>query len=125
MDLKMSAENVTAGKHPVWDVKVDSVPKGDGKADFSVPIVYGETELSQRANLSGFLQTGSVPQLPDAGVPWQQYLTNKITFGELDAWIRQSLIQAGAVTYYPRYELSKDGLRLTVDRRNAGVAGYR
>lgn len=106
MDLKMRAEDIsTAGVN--WDCEVKN---GD------VPIITDETENVQSATLAGFLIVGTIPQLQDAGVPWTDFLTGKITFGVLDFYIRDSLIAAGKEDYYPQYDVVDDQLTMTVGK---------
>ena len=107
MDLKMKAEVITASNFPVWDVKVK---------DGIVPIISGEEEELQTATLAGFLEKNTIPLLPDAGVPWTDYMTGKITFGELDADVRDSLSAAAKDNYYPDYEITDDKLVMTIGK---------
>lgn len=101
----MKAETITATAEPVWDIKVENN---------LVPIISGDEENMQNATLAGFLETGTIPQLPSVGVPWQEFLTNGLTFGELDSYIRQSIEAAGQENYYPQYEIDDENQRLTM-----------
>lgn len=105
MDLKMRAEKISDNKNPEWDVKV---------INGIVPIISGDEEKQQRAVIAGFLETGTVPQLENAGVPWQNFITGGLTFGELDALIRNSINNAGVIEYYPQYEIEGEKLTLTI-----------
>jgi hypothetical protein len=107
MDLQIKAEVITSDADPVWDVKV---------VDGIVPIITDEQEDLQCATLAAFLVKGSIPQLEDAGVPWTEYLSERITFGELDFYIRQSLNNVDKPTYYPAYDIVDDKLTLSVGR---------
>lgn len=108
MDLKMKAEETTI-EGVSWDCKVE---------DGIVPIIIDEEEDLQCATLAGFLIRGTVPQLPDAGVPWTDFLTNKITFGVLDFHVRQSMQNVGKDNYYPQYDIEEDRLTMTVGKIN-------
>lgn len=110
MDLKTKAEVIEATQHPVWDVKVENG---------NVPLIYGEEEDLQTATLAGFLEKGSIPLLPEAGVPWTDYLTQEITFGELDADVRDSLSAAGKDTFYPDYQIEGGSLVMTINKTEA------
>ncbi|MDY2843895.1 MAG: hypothetical protein SOT81_07940 [Treponema sp.] len=57
-----------------------------------------------------------MPELPDVGVEWTGYLTGEISFGELDAEIRQSLSNAEKDEFRPEYQLEDDRLTLTVTK---------
>lgn len=107
MDLKMKAEVITSTAHPVWDVKVENG---------NVPIISGDEEDLQTATLAGFLERGTIPLLPEAGVPWIDYITGKIMFGELDADIRDSLSAAAKDSFYPDYEIVDDKLTMTISK---------
>lgn len=104
MDLKMRAEEIT-DSGVAWDCKVENG---------IVPIITDNEEDLQCATLAGFLIKGTVPQLPDAGVPWTDFLTNKMTFGELDYYVRNSLQNVEKETYYPQYDIDKDKLTMSI-----------
>lgn len=102
----MKAEDTTNGD-PVWDLKVEG-----GIA----PIISGETENVQIASLACFLERGTIPQLPDVGVEWTKYLTGGMTFGMLDAQIRESLKNAEMSEFRPDYQIEGDKLTLAVSK---------
>ena len=108
MDAQMDIEDIS-GAYPIWDVKVEGG---------LVPIISGDEEDVQTATLAGFLEAGSIPQLPEMGVPWTDFLTGKITFGELDADIHASLSAAGKDEYRPEYEINGDRLTMTVTKES-------
>lgn len=104
MDLKMKAEEITvAGTN--WDCQV---------IDGIVPIITGDEENLQSAIQAGFLIKGTIPQLPEAGVPWSDFLTQKMNFGELDFFVRDSLQKAGKENYYPQYDIENDKLTMSI-----------
>lgn len=106
MDLKMKAEDITdAGVS--WDCDVENG---------IVPIITDDKEELQCATLAGFLITGTVPQLPEAGVPWTDFLTNKITFGVLDFYVRDSLLNVGKDNFYPEYDVEEDKLTMSIGK---------
>lgn len=106
MDLKMKAEEIsTAGVS--WDCQV---------ADGIVPIIQNDTEDLQCATLAGFLIVGTVPLLPNAGVPWTDFLTGKITFGVLDFYVRESLKNVQKDNFYPQYDIEEDQLTMSVGK---------
>lgn len=107
MDMKMKAETIETGEFPVWDVKV---------SNGIVPIISGDEEDLQCATLAGFIELNSIPLLPDAGVPWTDYMSGAITFGELDADVRDSLSAAAKDNFYPDYEITDDKLVMTIGK---------
>ena len=106
MDLKMKAEEITI-EGVNWDCEVDNG---------IVPIIHDEKEDLQCATLAGFLIKGTVPQLPNAGVPWTDFLTNKITFGVLDFYVRESLLNVQKDNFYPEYDIEDDKLTMKVGK---------
>ena len=107
MDMQMAAERLGGNTPPIWDVKVK---------DGNVPIISGLLEKQQQATLAGFLEQGTIPNLPLAGVPWVKYLTKEITFGDLDVAVRDSLQKAGADGYQPEYDLDGDKLTMKIGK---------
>ena len=99
MDIKMKAEEITANGIS-WDCEV---------VDGIVPILSAEEEELQDATQAGFLIRGTIPQLPNAGVPWTDFLTKKLTFGELDFYVRESLRKA-----------EKEKMTMTIGKLNTG-----
>lgn len=106
MDMKMKAEDISTSGNS-WDCKV---------VNGIVPIISEDEENLQNAILAGFLIKGTIPLLPDAGVPWPDFLTKKITFGDLDYFVRESLVQVGREDYNPQYDIQKDMLVMTMSK---------
>ena len=106
MDLKMNAEEIT-DQGVSWDCAVK---------DGLVPIIKDDEEDLQCATIAGFLIVGTVPQLPEAGVPWTDFLTGKITFGVLDFYVRESLLNVGKDNFYPEYDIEEDQLTMKVGK---------
>ena len=109
MDMKMMAEDISVTGIS-WDCATECG---------IVPIVSDDKEELQAATIAGFLIKGTVPQLPEAGVPWTQFLTKKITFGELDFYVRESLHKADKDAFFPKYGIEKDNLTMTVGKLEA------
>ena len=106
MDLKMNAEEIT-DQGVRWDCDVK---------DGLVPIIKDDEEDLQCATIAGFLIVGTVPQLPEAGVPWTAFLTGKITIGVLDFYVRESLLNVGKDNFYPEYDIEEDQLTMKVGK---------
>lgn len=104
MDLKMQSEEITTAGVS-WDCDV---------INGEVPVIQDDKEDMQCAVIAGFLIRGTVPQLPEAGVPWTEYLTGKITFGLLDFYVRDSLANVGRDNFYPQYDIDKDQLTMSI-----------
>jgi hypothetical protein len=113
MDLKMKVEEITESGIN-WDCEVENG---------MVPIITGDSEDLQCAILAGFLITGTVPQLPEAGVPWTDFLTGKITFGVLDFYVRESLLNVGKDNFYPEYDINDDKLTMSIGKLQEEING--
>lgn len=108
MDIKMKVEEITANDIS-WDCQVE---------DGIVPVLSAEEEELQDATQAGFLIRGTIPQLPDAGIPWTDFLTGKLTFGELDFYVRESLRKAEKETFYPQYNIENEKMTMTIGKLN-------
>ena len=106
MDFKMTAMK-RESETSIWECKV---------VNGIVPLISGDEENQQTATLAGLLIRGSIPQLPNVGVPWTDYLNKNITFGELDYYIRQSIIDSGETNYYPDYNIENDKLTMSIGK---------
>lgn len=106
MDIKMNTEEISTS-----GVSWDCVVKNG-----IVPVVTDEEEDLQCATLAGFLISGTVPQLPDAGVPWTEFLTGGINFGALDYYVRESLNNVEKETFYPEYSIDEDKLLMSIGK---------
>ena len=106
MDIKMKTQEATT-TYPVWDLEVENG---------IVPILKDEEENIQQAILAAFIEKGTVPEMPDVGIEWTNYLTGDLTFGELNAQIRQSLSNAEKDEFRPEYLIDDDKLTMTVTK---------
>lgn len=109
MDVEMRKEEQTT-TDSIWDVKTEN--------GSIVPVISGKKENVQIATLAGFLQKGSIPQLPDMGVNWAGFLSGAVSFGELDGEIREALKQAGKEDYMPVYSINDDKLILNIEKES-------
>ena len=106
MDLKMKAEEITTAGTS-WDCEVQNG---------LVKIIQDDSEDLQGAVIAAFLVTGTVPLLPEAGVPWTDFINNKISFGVLDFYIRESLDNVQKNNFYPQYDLQEDQLTMSIGK---------
>ena len=102
----MQSTTKSANQYQTWDYYVDSTGK--------VPIIDGEQERAQSANMAAFIQRGTIPQLPDDGVQWVEYFMGEVTFSDIDNQIKNNLMQIDAVDYFPTYEIVNDQLITSV-----------
>ena len=106
MDLTMaSSTETTDTSFPTWDFDVQNG---------LVPLISGDLESVQAASMAAFLQVGTIPQLPDVGVPWAEFLTGIATFGDIDAAIRKAALSANVSNFSPEYDFENGRLTVTM-----------
>lgn len=101
----MESSKTIPGQYQTWDYYV---------ADGIVPILETPNDNNQAASIAAFIQVGTVPQLPEYGVPWVEFFTGQVNFGALDGAIKANLGNIGKVSYYPSYDLINGNLVATV-----------
>lgn len=68
----------------------------------------------QRSIIATYLQRGTVPQLPDVGNQWVEFITGTIMPNTLNGQIRKSIMElTGQLAYMPKY--SEDNGQLKVE----------
>jgi hypothetical protein len=85
-----------------------------------VPIITGEEEQLQNAQMAAYIQKDAIPQLVGNGhgVDWPGFLSGKTGFGEIDAQIRDNLTYAGLSDLYaPFYAIENEKLKTTVRKQ--------
>lgn len=106
MDLQMSSSTEQTGtSFPTWDFNVVAGV---------VPLISGDLERVQTAAMAAFIQVGSVPQLPEVGVPWAEFLTGGATFGDIDAAIRKAALASNVSEFQPVYDFENGRLTVTM-----------
>jgi hypothetical protein len=106
MDLQMSSSTPgNSTSFPTWDFNI---------TDGIVPLISGDVERVQTAAIAAFIQVGSVPQLPEVGVPWAESLTGGATFGDIDAAIRKAALNSGVSDFSPDYDFENGRLTVTM-----------
>lgn len=99
----------TTEKEPIQDFAITN--KGELKT------IFGENEIEQRAILSAFLQKGSIPQLPETGVEWAEFVTGDITPAEINSQVLKSIHEcANTYSYLPYYSYIDDKLLVSIKR---------
>jgi hypothetical protein len=95
MDFAMISIDTESDNLALWDFKVKHG---------ILQVVDHNEALKQRSFLSTYLQRGTVPQIPNAGNQWVELMTSQISPQELNAQIRQSIIDyTGGISYLPKY----------------------
>ncbi len=108
MDAKMASTTPgTFSTFPTWDFAI---------VNGACPLLTGDDESVQLAAMAAYIQVGTIPQLPDVGVPWTEFLTGTANGGDLDAAIRKNVAAAGQSEYNPDYEIFNNQLVVTMRR---------
>lgn len=83
-----------------WDIDVED---GIAKA------VPEGAEQDQEASVITYLETNTIPLMPDRGIDWAGYLSKQKSLAEIDTKVRENLkTYLDTVLYSPIYS-SKDG----------------
>jgi hypothetical protein len=112
MDAKMTSYINEISKEIIFDFVVN--------ANGCVPMITGEEEDLQHAQVSVFLTRNSIPQLKDNthGVDWLGFLTDNVKFGIIDSQIRDNLNYVGqADNFYPNYVIENEKLKLELRKQ--------
>jgi len=109
-DAKVEGSELVPGKYPTWDLKV---------VNGIVPLISGDEEEAQRASVACFLQVGTIPQVPYAGVDWASFFLGRSSFGVLDTQVRSAIADSGAVDYEPYYDVVGDMLYTKIRKETA------
>ena len=108
LDLLISKHIDETTKEPI----VDFVPTKNGQ----LQVLYAENAVKQRAVLASFTQKGSIPQLPNVGVDWVEFLTEQRSAAEINSQIFTVMHEyADTYNYVPKYETTKDELIVTIE----------
>lgn len=106
MDLQMASSTLTTSdSFPTWDFDVQNGV---------VALITGTVADIQAAAIAAFVQVGSIPQLPNVGVPWVEFLTGDATFSDLDAAIRQAALNSNVGNFAPTYDFENGRLTVTM-----------
>jgi hypothetical protein len=108
MDALLESTKVVSGAFPTWDLAT---------VGGIVPIITGDAADEQGAAVTTFLQRGTIPQLPEAGIPWAEYMTGTATFAEVDNKIRADLQANGHDAFTIEYSIVNDAINAMVVRR--------
>jgi hypothetical protein len=88
------------------DTETDTVTRWNFNVKHGILGFVDHNEATeQRSFIATYLQRGTVPQVPSAGNQWVELMTGLVTPQELNAQIRQSIIDlTGGLSYMPKYK---------------------
>ena len=108
VDLLISKTVDELTKEPI----VDFVSTKEGQ----LQVLYAENAVKQRAVFASFVQRGSIPQLPDVGIDWVEFLTEQRSAAEINSQIFTAMHQyADTYDYVPKYETADGKLTVTIE----------
>ena len=84
-----------------------------------VPIITGQAEEMQQAQVLAQLVLNMIPQLPGVGSDWIGFIGGTLAFPVLDAQIRNTLANGGHSDYYPDYNVVNDALTVNAVKQEA------
>ncbi len=105
MELLLISSEDPSSQQWNWDIDVN-----DG-----MPAVVPEGgEEGQEAAVVSYLETNTIPLMPERGVNWPGYLNKQLSLAEVDTQVRENLkTYLSTVLYTPVYD-TKEG-KLTVN----------
>ena len=78
--------------------------------------LYAENAVKQRAVLISSVQKGTIPQLPEVGVEWTEFITGQVSPAEINSQIMDVMHRyADTYNYVPKYETENDRLVVTIE----------
>lgn len=108
LDLLITKTFDEETKEPI----VDFTPTKEGQ----LQVLYANEAVKQRAIISSFVQKGSIPQLPNVGVEWVEFLSESRSPAEINSQIFDAMHNyADTYDYIPKYETSNDKLTVTIE----------
>ena len=108
MELLIVSSEDAAAERWNWDIDVEdgiavSVPEG--------------AEEDQEASLIAYLETNTVPLMPERGIDWPGYLGKRHSLAEIDTQIRENLkTYLDTVLFSPVYSAANGKLEVSLTK---------
>ena len=100
MELLLVSSEDPAAERWNWDIDVN-----DGIA----AVVPENAEADQEASVIAYLETNTIPLMPERGINWAGFLGKRYSLAEIDTRIRENLkTYLNTVLYSPLYN-TRDG----------------
>lgn len=111
MDAQLNGIGAVGLNAPQVDLNVPVAATGS----HIVPILTGQPESDQQAQVIAAMFKDSIPQLPGVGPDWLGFLTGggTVSFPELDGQVRAHLGLGGHSDYFPDYNIVNDALTVS------------
>ena len=113
MDAALQSSFTPANSYQVFDYLV----QGNIVPVLNDAGLTGSVEDAQHAQMSAYIQRGTIPQLPQFGVEWVEFFTGAVNFGVVDGEIKSNLLAVGLSNFRPVYDLVNDKLTVSVVSR--------
>ena len=108
MELLLDASEDPEMDRTNWDIDVE-----DGLA----VCVPEDTEEDQAVAIMAYLETNTIPLMPERGVNWTDYLAKRKTLSEIDNQIRENLkTYCDTVLYSPIYTAEDGQLKVSMSK---------
>lgn len=108
MELLLNTSVDPAEERYNWDIEVE-----DGIA-LTVP---EEAEEDQAASVIAYLETNTIPLMPEKGINWPGYLGKELSLAEIDSKIRESLkTYLNTVLFSPVYTTKEGKLEVSLTK---------
>ena len=106
MELLLISSEDAAKDRWNWDIDVkDGMPE----------VVPENAEESQEANVVSYLETNTIPLMPERGVDWPGYLNKQKSLAEIDTQVRENIkTYLDTVLYSPVYKTTDGKLTLNL-----------
>ena len=107
MELLLVASEDAAEDRYNWDIDVD--------AEGMPAVVPEEAEEDQEASVVAYLETNTIPLMPERGVNWAGYLGKQVSIAEIDTKIRENLkTYLDTVLFSPVYTTNNGKLEVNL-----------
>lgn len=104
--LLLASENAAEDRYN-WDIDVD--------AEGMPAVVPEEAEEDQEASVVAYLETNTIPLMPERGVNWAGYLGKQVSIAEIDTKIRENLkVYLDTVLFSPVYTTNNGKLEVNL-----------
>lgn len=108
MELLLNTSVDPAEERYNWDIEVE-----DGIA-LTVP---EEAEEDQAASVITYLETNTIPLMPEKGINWPGYLGKELSLAEIDSKIRENLkTYLNTVLFSPVYTTKEGKLEVSLTK---------
>lgn len=108
MELLLVSSEDPAAQRWNWDIDV---------VDGIAAVVPENAEADQEASVITYLETDTIPLMPERGVNWSGFLGKRFSLSEIDTRIRENLkTYLNTVLYSPMYSVKNEKLEVNLTK---------